>query len=187
MVCWAVRAAGTFELQVNGTLQVDGRISARGLPGIGASAGGGSGGAINLSAGILAGSGLISANGGAGNAQGGGGGGGRIAISYTSANAFSGLVTAYGGTGYGTGGAGTVYIRAGSPAYYATGPVVIDNGGQSGTNSGWPSQAGYPVDVTLRNGAWLAMPSTPQTMGNLVIGPTVGSTFQAAPDSTHSR
>ena len=160
---------GPIRLTVTGTLQVDGRISAGGLPGIGPSAGGGSGGSINLAVGTLAGAGVISANGGTGNALGGGGGGGRILVSYSSGNTFSGLVSAYGGAGYAVGGAGTIYIRPTSGAA-PFGPIVMDNGGLSGTNSGWPTGLGPTVDLTLRNGASLAMQSSSQTVGNLLIG-----------------
>ena len=160
---------GAILLTVSGALEVDGRISARGLPGSGANAGGGSGGSINLSVGTLAGAGVISANGGAGIAAGGGGGGGRIAIVYNVANAFSGLMSAYGGNGYGIGGAGTIYLKPyssvqGSPL------VLVDNGGMGGTNSGWPSGGGT-FDVTVRNGASLGMSSSSQTIsGNLIVG-----------------
>ena len=147
---------GAIRLTVTGVLQVDGRISARGSAGSNPSAGGGSGGSIYLTVGTLAGSGVISANGGAGNSRGGGGGGGRIAIifnSSTSANSFSGLMSAYGGSGYMAGGAGTIYTK---PYSTSQGPtvVVLDNGGQAGTNTGWPSGAAF--DLTLRNGASLA-------------------------------
>ena len=161
---------GAVRLTVTGTLEVDGRISARGNAGVSPSAGGGSGGSINLSVGSLAGSGLISANGGAGNANGGGGGGGRIAIVCNSANTFSGLMSAFGGGGYAVGGAGTIYTSGkGNPTFGSPGLVVLDNGGQSGTNTSWPS--GATVDIALRNGASLAMPTSFQTtIGNLLIG-----------------
>jgi hypothetical protein len=159
---------GNLRLTVTGTLQVDGRISARGGAGIGASAGGGSGGTINLTVGTLSGSGVIAANGGAGNALGGGGGGGRVGIAYTSGNSFSGLVSAYGGTGYVVGGAGTVYVRyTGGPA--PIGPVIVDNGGLNGTNTGWPTGLSSSTDLTVRNGGALAMPTSSQTIGNLLI------------------
>jgi hypothetical protein len=156
---------GAIRLSVTGTLQVDGRISARGLAGTGPSAGGGSGGSINLSAGTLAGSGIISANGGAGNSLGGGGGGGRIAITYRTANIFSGLTSAYGGRGYAVGGAGTLYIK---PLSTSQGPtlVVADNGGQAGMNTSWPSAGA--VDLTVKGGAVIAS-ATSQTVGNLVV------------------
>jgi hypothetical protein len=143
---------GAIRLTVTGTLQVDGRVSARGLAGTGPSAGGGSGGCINLSVGALAGSGVITANGGAGVALGGGGGGGRIAITYTSANGFSGLMSAYGGSGYATGGAGTIYTKGYSQSW---GQVLLDNGGQTGTNTAWPSSG--TLDVTVKGGASLAI------------------------------
>ncbi len=103
--------------------------------GTGPSAGGGSGGSLYLTVGTLAGSGSIDASGGAGNGLGGGGGGGRIAVTYT-VNAFSGLMSAYGGGGYAWGGAGTIYTKANSQSW---GQVLVDNGGQAGTNTTWTS------------------------------------------------
>jgi hypothetical protein len=159
---------GAVRLTVTGTLQVDGTVSARGLAGTGPSAGGGSGGSIYLTVGTLTGSGLISVNGGSGNAYGGGGGGGRIAISYTSANAFSGLMSAYGGGGYAAGGAGTVYTRFTPPPGGGTGLVVVDNGGQAGTNTSWVSAG--TVDVTVKGGALISFPTSgSQTIGNLLV------------------
>jgi hypothetical protein len=152
-------------LSVTGTLQVDGRISAQGLSGTGSeSAGGGSGGSIYLTVGTLSGAGIIAANGGTGNSFGGGGGGGRIAVSYTGANNFSGLMSAYGGGGYAWGGAGTIYTVANNYPYTAL--VVIDNGGQAGTNTSWPSVG--TAGLTVKGGAVLAV-SGAQTIGSLLV------------------
>jgi hypothetical protein len=158
---------GALKLNVTGTLQVDGRISARGLAGTGPSAGGGSGGSINLTVGTLAGSGVISADGGAGNALGGGGGGGRIAVSSELASNFSGLMSAYGGSGYATGGAGTIYFPTYSSPTGVYGLVVVDNGGQTGTNTGWAG-LGSGNDLTVGGGARFA-PTGSQSIGNLVV------------------
>jgi hypothetical protein len=154
---------GVIRLTVTGILQVDGRVSARGLAGTGPSAGGGSGGSIYITVGTLAGSGLISANGGAGNSLGGGGGGGRIAVVYTAANTFSGLMSAYGGGGYAWGGAGTIYTKAGNQS---TGLVLVDNGGQTGTNTSWAPSG--TVDLTVKGGGILSL-LTSQTIGNLLV------------------
>ena len=153
---------GAIRLTVAGTLQVGGSISARGLAGTGPSTGGGSGGSIYLSVGTLTGSGVISANGGAGNSLGGGGGGGRIAIVYA-ANSFSGHVSAYGGGGYTSGGAGTIYTKANSQS---SGQLLVDNGGQAGTNTSWTETS--PLDLTVRGGAVVALP-VGQNFGNLVV------------------
>ena len=152
---------GYVGINVTGTLQVDGRISARGLPGTGASAGGGSGGSINLNVGTLAGSGVISADGGMGNYLGGGGGGGRIAISY-GVNDFTGLISAYGGRGYTAGGAGTIYSKAKSQS---SGVVVADNGGQAGTNTSVTASG----DLIIRGGAVVALPLQSQSFNSLLI------------------
>lgn len=158
---------GAIGLTVTGTLQVDGRISTCGLAGTGPNTGGGSGGSISLRVGTLMGSGVISANGGAGSYWGGGGGGGRIAILITTANTFSGLVSAYGGAGYAAGGAGTIYLMPYLPAKLGA-LLVVDNGGQSGTNTSWPSQR--DADLTVRGGAILAASSPQGVAGNLTVG-----------------
>ena len=172
---------GAIRLSVTGTLQVDGRISARGLGGTGPSAGGGAGGSINLTVGALTGSGVISADGGAGNALGGGGGGGRIAVSFKGPNNFSGLISAYGGGGYATGGAGTIYF----PSYYdlngSYGLAVVDNGGQTGTNTGW-SGLGSSSALTVSGGAVVA-PSGSQSIGNLVVASNAWIVFTSSQGS----
>ncbi|MCX7019199.1 MAG: hypothetical protein NTY46_09490 [Candidatus Sumerlaeota bacterium] len=97
---------GAVRLDVPGTLSLDGMITAAGAAGNPAftADGGGSGGSIYLTAGVLAGSGILSVNGGNGaygsfSYHGGGGGGGRIACHYTDATGFTGfpLWTAAGG------------------------------------------------------------------------------------------
>lgn len=125
------QGGGAVQLDISGTLTVNGSITANGGDG-GAfsitSGGGGAGGSVYLQAGTLSGSGTISANGGnGGNAttDGGGGGGGRIAIEYTT-DSSSWTKSAYGGTGSGNaghGGAGTVYMKQGT----SNGDLEIDN------------------------------------------------------------
>ena len=157
---------GAIHLVVFGTLHLDGRISARGLAGTGLGAGGGSGGSIiiTLYGMTLTGTGLISADGGPGNGMGGGGGGGRIAINYLNST-FSGLISAYGGGGYAVGGAGTIFVPG---RREGMGLVCIDNGGQVGANTAWPAVTGY--DLTIRNGACLALTSSPPRLNSLTIG-----------------
>ncbi len=156
---------GAIRLSVTATLEVDGSISARGLAGTG-EGGGGSGGSIYLTAGAVTGVGVISANGGAGNGLGGGGGGGRIAITSTGANTFAGLMSAWGGSGYATGGAGTIFTAVGPLG--ASGQVVVDNGGQAGTNTSWPSGL-TTASVTVQDGAVVSLPAGSQTVANLVV------------------
>lgn len=88
---------------LNGTVTVNGVITASGGDGLDtatSSGGGGAGGSVWIEANVIAGSGTISANGGsaeeAGN-QGGGGGGGRVIVFCDSSNNFTGTVTANGG------------------------------------------------------------------------------------------
>lgn len=129
-------------------LEVEGQITANGLPGgahgWGAS-GGGAGGSLWLQLGMFSGGGLVAANGGdsyvVAEEDGGGGAGGRIAIEYT-ANAFAGQLQAYGGlSGNGVaqgqaGGAGTVYLQS---ATQTTGNLIVDNRGVLGALTPWPS------------------------------------------------
>jgi hypothetical protein len=156
---------GVLRVNVLGTLQLDGRITANGLAPAGTNSGGGSGGSIWISAGILSGTGLVSANGAAGTAPGGGGGGGgRIAATYGT-NTFTGKMSAFGGGGFATGGAGTIYLFGNNQK---TIQVIVDNGGGSGTNSslGTGTQGGF--DLTLTGGAVLPLTFS-QTIGNLLI------------------
>jgi hypothetical protein len=111
---------GVVNLDVGGTLTVNGTVSADGNAGLFPGAGGGSGGSVWLTVGTLAGQGVMSADGGAGQGRvGGGGGGGRLAI-YSRTNTFSGDTMVDGGAGFANGQAGTVYI-----ATNGSGPSVI--------------------------------------------------------------
>ena len=165
---WGVGGAGggAIRLNVTGVLILDGRISADGSPGLIQGSGGGSGGSIWLTAGTLAGAGTISANGGMGNGSGftagGGGGGGRIALQY-GLNLFFGMTSAQGGSGSAWGGAGTIYTRANNQSW---GLVLVDNGGQAGTNTSW-SETGT-IDLTVR-GAAVVVPPGAQTIGTLLV------------------
>jgi hypothetical protein len=138
---------GVIQLNVNGTLQLDGTISADGGDGLGLGGGGGAGGSIAVRAGAITGSGIFSANGGNANGpNGGGGGGGRIAV-YYSTNDFSGAITAYGGSGGNIGGAGTIYVKP----LQSRGQVLVDNGGRAGTNTAIMPVPG-PYDLTVGGG-----------------------------------
>jgi hypothetical protein len=154
-----------MSLNVIGSLRLDGRISADGLPGISGGAGGGSGGSLRLTVGGLSGTGLLSANGGAGHLpNGGGGGGGRIAVAYQS-NAFTGTISARGGAGYVVGGAGSVYLKANSSS---VAQVVFDNGGLRGTNTQFVATG--TTDLTIRGGAVAASSYSMISLRNLLIG-----------------
>jgi hypothetical protein len=126
---------GAIKLVVQGSLTIDGSLTARGgdgglwFPGEFAwSTGPGSGGSIWIEAGNLSGTGSIDADGGSGLEDGGellgyGGAGGRISI-YASASTFSGIVRAQGGAGTHDddwGGPGTVYWGTETR-------LVVDNG-----------------------------------------------------------
>jgi hypothetical protein len=139
---------GRVLLEVGGTLQIDGRITADGGNSPGYRSGGGSGGSISLKANVLAGTGKILARGGHGDpGQGGGGSGGRIALNY-GASFFAGEVSAAGGPGYQDGGPGTIYSKATANAH---GDLTFDNNGRPG-NSALLEQPGM-VSLMVRNGA----------------------------------
>ena len=103
---------GALELNLTGTITIDGTLSADGSNGNyygGADSGGGSGGSVWITSGTLSGSGVISAHGGNGDREtiAFGGGGGRIDVSGTTDD-FSGTMSVIGGNGYATGEDGTI-------------------------------------------------------------------------------
>jgi hypothetical protein len=147
---------GALQLMVNGTLLVDGKITANGGNGFGMGGGGGSGGSLWLTVGTLSGGGSIIANGGGGaGSVGGGGGGGRIAVSY-GINAFGGTISAFGGGGANWGGAGTVYLKQNQQTY---GQLILDNGGNSGTNTQFNVSSADLVIKGNAVGQWQGSPN----------------------------
>ncbi len=91
--------AGALILEVDGTLTIEGTLSANGTQS-NSRGGGGSGGSVWLTAATLAGGGTIAADGGEVNdtSRGGGGGGGRIALD-TANHLFTGTIRAKGQPG----------------------------------------------------------------------------------------
>ena len=73
------------------------------------------------------------------------------------------MLSAYGGGGYAWGGAGTIYTKANNQPW---GQLVVDNGGQAGTNTSWAASG--TVDLTVKGGAVVALPFG-QTLGNLLV------------------
>ena len=154
---------GFISLTVTGTLLVNGSISANGTMGTAAGAGGGSGGTVRLSAGILTGAGSISADGGNGNGpNGGGGGGGRISMAYTT-NLFAGTVSAFGGSGTKWGGAGTIYTKANNQQL---GQLLLNNNGVLSTNTSF-YESGFS-SLTITGGAIGTLPAL-ASVGTLTI------------------
>jgi hypothetical protein len=154
---------GAIQLNVTGTLRLDGEISADGGAGMSLGGGGGSGGSISVRASTITGAGIVSANGG--NANGpnsGGGGGGRIAI-YFSTNDFSGATTAYGGAGGHIGGAGTVYVKP----MGLTGQLLVDNGGHVGATNTAIMPGLY--DLTVGGGGTIGLSSALTFTGDLLV------------------
>lgn len=144
------KGGGYINLNVTGTLTINGSITAEGTSDSGVSgsygAGGGSGGSINITTDTIAGSGTLSANGGAGSdgssAVGSGGGGGRIAVTYaTDTYDVSSNATVVAGTmGSGAlnsstnGSDGTLYTLVSNTA--PTVSSVLTDGSASQTNAG---------------------------------------------------
>jgi hypothetical protein len=134
---------------------INGCVSANGTDGEGGSpsfAGGGSGGSVWITAGLLTGNGSIVANGGsASGGGGGGGGGGRVAVYYRQST-FSGSLTACGGSvGGESGGAGTILLRANA----GNEAVFIDNCGSPGALTNWACHTLIDGDLVITGGAVL--------------------------------
>ena len=166
---------GVARLNVTGTLEVDGTISANGGNGSGISGGGGAGGSIWLAVGTLSGAGSIAANGGNGvDGLGGGGGGGMIYIPCNN-NSFAGTVTAYGGGGANRGGTGPTIIQV--PGRNSQ--LILDGGGLSGPAT--PLTSSSTTDLTLRGGA-VGLSGSSLTLGNVLI--SSNSWLQASNTST---
>jgi hypothetical protein len=159
---------GALHLEVIGSVMNNGTISANGAPGIVPNAGGGSGGAVWMSAASLSGSGQISANGGNADAfSSGGGGGGRITLTCNS-NSYTGTFSAHGGTGFGpAGGAGTIYLT--TNGFGSLPQLVLDNGGSAGTNTPLDTLHST-VSLSIANSA-AASSGSPLTFQSLTIGP----------------
>jgi hypothetical protein len=155
---------GALQLNVNGTLRIDGSVSANGLDGDSMS-GGGSGGSLWLSIGTLSGSGTITARGGNGNNANGGGGGGRLAIYYAT-NTFIGSVFTCGGSGYEAGGAGTIYLKANNQPGDL---LILDNCGFSGASTPLSQSLGLGKNVVVGNGALGQFQGVLPALGNLTI------------------
>jgi hypothetical protein len=189
---------GVIELNVSGTLAVNGTLSANGGNGTGTGGGGGAGGSLDLITHTLTGSGEISANGGNGaNNIGGGGGGGMIVINLeqTPTNSFTGNISAYGGLGATNGGAGTLFMETNGQG---AGTLIVDNGGNRGTNTPitysssthavvirngtvvtFPNSAAFSSLLIASNG-WL-IPNIAQAgaIGDVSLSLTLGATIQA--------
>ena len=156
---------GSVILVVGGDILVDGTITANGANGVNSGSGGGAGGGIWLTSQSIEGTGVISANGGEGEeTAGGGGGGGRVAI-YATTNDFTGTMTAQGGLGAVSGGAGTIYTISSNIGNAAYGQVLVDNGGESGTNTA--VDVSKPFDLTISGGA--VVPLSAANLGSLSI------------------
>ena len=149
---------GAISIDVSGTLQVDGEVSADGANGgvknyysSSFFGGGGSGGSISVSAGTLSGSGKITVNGGRGglstHGYAGGGAGGRLAVTYTTLD-FNGDVQVAGGYG-------DTYGEDGTLAY---------NGNVSGLGN-----TGNPMTTYTVTGFHYLVDDQDYTFENLVV------------------
>ncbi|MEI6075098.1 MAG: hypothetical protein WCS94_05960 [Verrucomicrobiota bacterium] len=160
--CPGGAGGGAIRLNVDGTLVVNGRLTANGTDG----ASGGSGGSLFVSAGSLTGSGIISAAGGAtGDTSAGGGGGGRIALYYDSGT-FGGTVSAVGGLGGASaysGGTGTIYTKPNSQAF---GALLVDGIGRTNAME-TPITSPVPFALILSNAT--VYPDGALMVGSLLI------------------
>ena len=158
---------GVIRLNVIGTLQVAGVLSANGGDSYNyINGGGGAGGSLWLNVGTLRGAGSVTADGGA-SVAGGGGGGGRIAI-YHDTNLFTGTLSAYGGAGQQRGGAGTIFTKTSSATH---GAVSVHNAGNPGgltrlNPAFWP--VGSYFDLTVAGAAQMN-PDMPMTFWTLAL------------------
>jgi hypothetical protein len=156
---------------VAGRLELQGAILADGMTGLKYYGSGGSGGAIWIDVGTLAGTGgQISAKGGT-SANGGAGGGGRVAVYYDTLSLSTENIHAGGGmSGAGTaaklnGGAGTVYLKSHVAAH---GDLTLDNDGVM-TDQATPVPGGDYADVKVIGGARLAMTDAVTTEADMVL------------------
>ncbi len=143
---------GAIQLQVAGTLRIDGVFSAGGTDAVNARSGGGAGGSIWVNAGVVTGSGIIRADGGRGEpSEGGGGSGGRIAI-HADTNLFSGQLSAVGGSGFEWGGPGTIWRQPRNLSLQ--GELLVANAGKPGRSILLGISS--PIEVTLGSGVTIA-------------------------------
>ena len=170
---------GALRLNVGGILTVDGSMTSEGQAALGDSSGGGSGGSIWVTAGMLAGIGDVAADGGEGQLYyGGGGAGGRIAL-YCRTNVFGGATSAAGAAGYASGGNGTIVISNN------VAPLVVLSSTPTGTISNSVSTAtinfsGAPNPATLSfTSVSIVTPNGPLS-GGLSFTMLNSSTYQVA-------
>ena len=126
---------GKLEVEVRGTITLNGNMESNGQNGVQKS-GGGSGGSISISTRNIRGYGYVSVVGGSGGSSGGGGGGGgRITLDATNEYNFTGRYVVRGGSSTlsQAGGAGTAHLlyRVNRLEYFT---LITDNSGTTGTN-----------------------------------------------------
>ena len=138
---------GVIRLNVNGTLQLDGRINAAGASVQDSHYGGGAGGSVWLQLGTLAGSGAITAAGGWSGGPGGGGGGGRVAIYVRSLDGFdTNHIIVAGGWGGNSGQSGVDGTLRLLPLSQAA-PQLTITGGSGQAILSWPSFTGLQYQL----------------------------------------
>ncbi|MFC1639056.1 beta strand repeat-containing protein, partial [Patescibacteria group bacterium] len=162
----ATRGGGAIKFDVSGTfdLGTSGEITMNGAT-AGYYDGGGSGGAIWIQTGSIAGTGSISTDGSDGSGYGSAGGGGRIAIEYDVDDGSDWTYSAKGGNG-GTycasdrkdGGAGTIWTSQ----FGADGHLTVDNAEREESN--YTDQTGVSNqsydDITIKSAAEYRVPNT---------------------------
>ncbi|MFH1745535.1 MAG: dockerin type I domain-containing protein [Planctomycetota bacterium] len=170
---------GAVRLDMGGIITIEGQILANGANGTQYDAGGGSGGAIYVTASTLAGGGTVSAVGGVGGhaSNAGCGAGGRIALYYDSST-YTGTTSAVGGSSNRSGAAGTIYTKAGA----ATGSLLIDAANYLNINRTPLDSQAPAADTVVTNGALVEV-SEALTLASLDVDancwlyPPVGTAF----------
>ena len=162
------RGGGLVQMTVSGMLRNEGAIRANAFE---RTLNTGSGGAILMTAGRLAGSGVIEANSATNVTGSNPGGGGRISLTVTNAGAdfseYTGTITSYGGRKMpsGTsGGAGTIYLREAGQGLYE-GALFLNNGEMPGLGTEISASVTDTAvgDVFIQSGACLLL-NTNQTL-----------------------
>jgi len=171
---------GAIRLSVAGALLVEGTISANGNVGLQDNSGGGSGGSIWITSGLVGGSGQLLAQGGGGELfGGGGGGGGRVAV-YKLTNHFQGLISASGGPGFSSGATGSVYgaTFGGNLLVVAQTPVGVVSNAVSQVILSFNS----PVDPESFSAqdVQLTTPNGPMPSTNMTVSPFNSTTYQVS-------
>lgn len=174
---------GVIRLSAGRILQVLGSVTANGLPGSEyLFGGGGAGGSIFLTAGILSGTGAISANGAAAR-QGGGGGGGRVAlygnveVDLQQAPLAAGGVGGDGSDTTRNGQAGTVVSVTNLPPFQVASMCPTGTVAQAVSNAVVTFNAGVAASSFTSADVSIVTPAGPLAQSQITVTPAGGPVF----------